>query len=90
MCRLCVLTAGLVLLQCVHAQTSSTGALSGTVIDPAHLIVSGVDIQLVNSGTRRSESTISDENGRFLFSFLPPGMYVVHADRLALLLLSAQ
>jgi hypothetical protein len=54
MCRWCVLTAGLVLLQCIHAQTSSTGGLSGTVIDPAHLVVSGADMQLVNSGTRRS------------------------------------
>ena len=38
-------------------------------------------VQLVNSADGRSESTPSDENGRFSFALLPPGSYEVKASK---------
>ncbi len=64
------------------AQTASTGALTGLTFGPSGSVVAGVMVQLVNSENGRSESTASDENGRFSFVLLPPGSYEVKASKL--------
>src|SRR5215510_14537792 len=79
-------TAGVVLLltlavfhQCL-AQTASTGALSGTVTDPAGAVVTGANVTATNAATGESRSTVSDANGAYRIPLLPPGSYRVEAS----------
>jgi hypothetical protein len=54
---------------------SSTTSLRGTVFDPQHAIVVGVDVTLSNSSTGFSRSTKTDIHGVYQFLQIPPGTY---------------
>jgi hypothetical protein len=59
------------------AQSATTGALRGTITDPTGAAVSGAVVTLFNTATRQAQITISDTNGLYGFSLLPPGTYDV-------------
>jgi hypothetical protein len=63
------------------AQTSSTGALAGSVLDPTGAIVEGVVVRLNSQENGKTTSTTSDEHGAFTFLFLSPGSYQVQANK---------
>jgi hypothetical protein len=71
----------LALLTCTLAQSASTGGLVGVVLDPSGLAVPGAIFRVINTATSRSESTVSDEFGRFSFLSLAPGSYEVQASK---------
>ena len=63
------------------AQTAATGAAIGIVLDPSGAVVPRrFDSNLKESGGV-SQSTSSDENGRFAIELLPPGTYQLQASR---------
>jgi Carboxypeptidase regulatory-like domain len=53
----------------------STGSLSGTVTDAQKGVISDAEINLVNSQTNAAYKTVSDANGAFRLTLLPPGTY---------------
>jgi hypothetical protein len=57
------------------AQTSSTGAIVGTVMDPTRGVVPGVQIKMTNEATGESRLAETDSDGRFTISLLPPSSY---------------
>jgi len=59
------------------AQTSATGALTGTVTDPSGAVIAGATITATNVGTGQSRTVASDASGTYKFSLLPPGNYDV-------------
>jgi hypothetical protein len=59
------------------AQSSTTGALRGTVTDPASAVVPGVIVTLANNATSQAQTTTTDSNGGYRFSLLAPGAYAV-------------
>lgn len=59
------------------AQTSSTGALVGTVIDQNGAVVSDVQVMVVNEATGERRAVESRHNGDYLIPLLPPGSYRV-------------
>jgi hypothetical protein len=59
------------------AQTSETGALTGTVTDPSGAVIAGAAVTVTNVGTGQSRTTTTDANGSYKFSLLPPGNYSV-------------
>jgi len=59
------------------AQSSTTGALRGTVTDPAGAVVPGVTVTLANNATSQAQTTTTDSNGGYRFSLLTPGVYAV-------------
>lgn len=59
----------------IFAQTSSTGALTGTVTDPSGAVISGATVTATNVGTGQSRSTTTDSSGSYKFGLLPPGNY---------------
>ena len=64
------------LMGSAFAQAGSTGAISGTVKDEKGAIVTGAQVEVVNSTTGLTErTTTSDSNGNFGVTQLPPGTY---------------
>lgn len=53
----------------------NTGSISGTVIDPQKALVADAELKLVNKQTNEEYNTVSDGNGAFRFTLLPPGTY---------------
>ena len=62
-----------------EAQTT-TGALLGTVKDSAGVLLPGVTIVAVATGTNARSETVSDAGGNFVIPQLPPGAYRVEAS----------
>src|ERR1043165_1069688 len=50
---------------------STTGTISGRIVDPQGLAVPGVTVTV--AGPQGSRTTVTDSNGRFSVPFLPPG-----------------
>jgi Carboxypeptidase regulatory-like domain len=64
--------------QPVLAQTD-TSSLSGRVTDPQAVGVQGVQIKLRNQATSAERKTVSDANGEYVFTLIPPGRYDIDA-----------
>src|SRR5687768_8340535 len=56
-----------------------TGGLRGAVRD-ANGVIPGVTVQLVNEATGQAREAVSNEQGEFSFSAVPPGTYTVRAS----------
>ncbi len=54
-----------------------TGAIAGTVTDPAGAVVPKALIQATNTGTGFSRTASSDNAGAYLIQYLPVGLYSV-------------
>src|SRR5437016_1089761 len=76
-CRTILITAFLGSSSCLWAQSATTGALRGTVVDAAGAVVPGVIVTLVNPTTGQTQTTMSDAKGLYGFSLLSPGTYDV-------------
>lgn len=63
------------MLPSLSAQVVPTATLNGMVTDPSGAVVPSAKIQVVNMATEVKKQTVSDAQGRFLFSFLLPGTY---------------
>ncbi|MGC4048284.1 MAG: carboxypeptidase-like regulatory domain-containing protein [Paludibaculum sp.] len=59
----------------LHAQSGSTGALEGTVLDAAGAPVPNASITIHNPATDQSHTATTDEKGSFRFSLLQPATY---------------
>jgi carboxypeptidase family protein len=64
----------------VFAQSASTGALIGTVTDPTGAVVPKATITLRNNGTGQASTAVTDLEGLYRFSLLPPGQYELKAE----------
>jgi hypothetical protein len=65
----------------MHAQTAQTGALSGLATDPSGSVLPGVSVTATNADTGQVRTTTTQNNGRYLFPLLQPGVYKVEASR---------
>jgi outer membrane receptor protein involved in Fe transport len=61
----------------IHAQTSTQGSISGTVLDPSGAVVSGASVTIHNVGTNAEVNLTSDASGFFKAPLLEPGTYRV-------------
>src|SRR5439155_10268995 len=79
--RLHRFTAIFVLLLAVNvaAQTTS-GSMSGTVIDASGKVVPGADVTITNENTGEKRNTITNETGDFLFPGLTAGPYSIQVQ----------
>jgi Carboxypeptidase regulatory-like domain/TonB dependent receptor len=57
------------------AQSASTGALSGTVTDPSGGVIAGATVTATNLATGQARTAVTDANGVYTISLLPPGNY---------------
>jgi hypothetical protein len=58
---------------------SSTGTLSGTVVDQSDAVVPGAQITLENTATTIRRETVTSDQGGFVFASLQPGEYKLTA-----------
>jgi hypothetical protein len=82
----CCVTVLLAVISCllpspVQAQSSSTGAIAGTVTDPSGAVVPGARIKVTNQATGASRTTVSSSTGNYLLPLLPPGSYRLEAGK---------
>ena len=61
------------------SQTASTGALIGQVRDPSGRGIAHASVEAKNEDMAASRSTVSDDEGLFVLSLMPPGTYQVTA-----------
>ncbi len=62
----------------LSAQVVPTATLNGLVTDPSGAVIPSATVQVVNMATGVSRQAVSDSQGRFMFSFLLPGTYVLN------------
>src|ERR1700728_3292188 len=60
-----------------NAQTTSTGALTGTVTDPSGGVVVGATVTATNTATGQQRNVTTDSSGVYTIGLLPPGNYNV-------------
>src|SRR5215204_5750134 len=76
----CGLFAALLLCQTTAAQ-SITGNINGTVTDASGGVLVGATVTLVNEKTGEKRNLNSNEDGRFNFAAVQPGVYTVKVEQ---------
>ena len=62
------------------AQSTTAGAIIGTVRDPSGAVVPGANVKTTSTATNSVASTTTDANGRYVLDSLRPGRYTVEID----------
>ena len=75
-----VAVAALLLSSAAFAQYD-TGSIAGTVLDEQGAAVAGASVTLTNVGTGRTFQATANDEGDFVFSALPAGVYRVEAEK---------
>ena len=72
---LAVLSAVFLIAPGVRAQSTTDGAIGGTVMDQSGAVVPSATVSSRNLGTGSSSSGVTDASGRYLLIHLQPGLY---------------
>jgi hypothetical protein len=80
--RFCITSLVLVAMCALSAmaQSTVTGAISGTVTNPNKEVIAGATITVKNNGTNKEATATTDDNGGFKISNLEPGTYTVSVN----------
>src|SRR5437764_10647524 len=65
------------------AQTTTSGALAGIVTDQSNAVIAAADVEIRDNAKGTTQSTKTDRQGAYQFSFLAPGRYTLtltHAE----------
>src|SRR5947209_7247304 len=63
----------------ISAQVA-TAELSGTVLDSSGAAVANAKVTALNTATNQSHETVTESNGNYVISLLPPGDYTVSVE----------
>lgn len=75
-----IFTLALILCSIAGAQTSS-GTIVGTVTDSSGAVVPGASVTITNSATGVVRNVVTGDDGQYLASLLPIGVYSVEASK---------
>lgn len=64
----------------VSAQ-GTTSRVTGNVVDSSGAAVPGASVTLTNEGTNTSRTTVTNENGDYVFDLIQPGTYTVSIEK---------
>jgi Carboxypeptidase regulatory-like domain/TonB dependent receptor len=76
-----IIIASMIFTGSVFCQTTSTGALIGTIFDLTGAVLPGASISLTDQRTNSTKSTTSDVTGDFVFPLLSPGIYEIQVEK---------
>lgn len=62
-------------------QSTAAGTVSGQITDPQNAAIAGVEVSLLDLATNTARTTQTNEEGRYSFVNVPPGIYDVTANR---------
>lgn len=65
----------------LSAQTSGTGAISGTIMDPTAAMLVGAQVKVTDVATGFTRNSQSNDRGLYLVSLLPPGRYKLEVTK---------
>ena len=71
-----VIATGFIATQSV-AQTSTTGAIIGTVTDKNGAVLSGAEVEITNAATNQSQKQATNQDGQYNFPAVLPGSYTI-------------
>ena len=77
--RIKVLGIFLAFAAAVWAQ-APTGQISGAVTDPSGAVITGAAVTVTNAATNIRRDTVTNDNGLFNVTALPPGVYSLQVD----------
>jgi outer membrane receptor protein involved in Fe transport len=77
--KLACIVAVIGLLTAVPALAQTSGSIRGQVVDAEGVGVPGASVRVTGDLIRGDRAMISGENGAFLFSSVPPGVFTVEA-----------
>src|SRR5262249_16702247 len=78
-----ILVSAAVLVVHGQAQTTTSGSLSGVVVDQSNAVIAGADVEIRDITKGTTQSTKTDREGVYQFLFLAPAKYtltVSHAN----------
>src|SRR5277367_4178961 len=78
---LCLGTFLLLSTSAAWAQTSTAGTVLGQVLDEQHAIVPGAEVKVVETSTNSAQTTVTNGDGRYVFSQVNPGNYNISFTR---------
>lgn len=70
----------LLVVKVTFAQTPGTGAISGSVFDPANHAIKNAKVMAVDEATHLSRSVLTGGTGAFQLPLLPPGIYAIAVE----------
>src|SRR5262249_8830405 len=76
-----ILACSLILATPSAYAQSVTATLSGTVEDANGSLIPNAEITILNRSTAQQRKTITNSEGNFTFTFLPPARYTLTAKR---------
>ena len=62
------------------AQSTSAGTITGTVMDPSGAVIPNVTITATDLTTKEKRATVSNKDGQYVITNVPPGNYTVLAN----------
>jgi hypothetical protein len=68
----------------LSGQTLTTGDVTGVIADSTGAVVPSVDVTLKNEATNDLRTQVTNAEGRYRFSLLPPGEYTLSAKTIGL------
>ena len=71
----------LLLLAVTSQSQSTTGTISGVVTDTNGGVVPGASVALINEQNRAMRTAVSNDEGRFSFASVQPGIYTVRVEK---------
>ena len=78
---ICLLFALIYISVLALAQSATTGAILGTVLDPHHAVISDANVTATNNDSGETFAARTGHDGRFRVFGLPPGSYTLRVER---------
>src|SRR5215831_14212190 len=77
---ICLMGCLLFMFSVAATAQTTTGQISGTVVDPQAAVVPGAKVVLENEGTGSTRTATTGSNGTFVFPALTPGGYQIRVE----------
>ena len=68
------------------SQATSSATLAGLVTDEQNAAVAGAEVRIVDSGTGASQTTLTNDMGRYVVVNVSPGTYAIYISKQGLLI----